>query len=210
MALPAVFIIPCYAIQRLLSHTLIPDPILISLSVPVRICAMLLINTRIWLLYYDYQEGHILASKPWQILINPSSIEHNWFLTHKRTLGDGTFILNAIIIPIVVCRSALYIFVRFYIVHQTYPEFTDGVVIVILLLISMVFIGLIWKSLNTKFPNFTDSYYIRHELRCLILLCVGMMVAVSGIVVVNLLVDIDVRSGSERKHPLSSGRRCFK
>merc|ERR1719491_548739 len=75
--------VPSYAMTQLISDRDIKAlPIatlpIVILNIPIRIAFVLLINVRVWLLYFDFQFHSVVSSKPWQMLISPAAIDKNW------------------------------------------------------------------------------------------------------------------------------------
>ena len=133
------------------------------LDIPGRWACNLLFCSRVWLLYFDYHHSRSLASESWQILISPDSVENNWFLRKRATLGNPEYISKRIICPIVCVRTVLYIVIQFIIPMPSYIDlrFIEPVLFGVLSVATVVFMGCIWS----KYPNFADTFFIRNELR---------------------------------------------
>ena len=141
---------------------------------------VLLFNTRVWLLYCDYHYARILAASSWQVIISPISITNNWFLLNRRRLGDHIYILKYIVLPIAITRSALYIFTDL-------SHFIDHMVVntlnlslfMLLCVCSIIFMVSVWS----RYPQFEDPYFIRHELKMTF-----MMMAVAVILIIGTII----------------------
>lgn len=108
---------------------------------------------------FDYHHGAILAVRPWQIVINPKSVEENWFLRKKRTVGHGPFILKYLITPLIIIRiTALIVFE---ILEDSTLYEIDPFLISSITIITTMFIGIIFG----RYPQYEDGYFIRNELR---------------------------------------------
>ena len=109
----SIFLVPMTVIPNLFnlneSQRTIVSRLFETLDTPARWAINLLFGARVWLLYFDYQHGAVLATKSWQILISPELVEKNWFLHKRNTLGNHDFIMRFIICPAVVCRLMIEI-----------------------------------------------------------------------------------------------------
>lgn len=150
---------PSYSIDQLYGIGQIPELVLLSITIPTRIAFFLLINIRVWILYYNYHYHHTLAIKPWRILISPQSINDNWFVRHKRSLGDARYILEYILFPIVMMRVISFVVMRF--IFQIDSIVVDGITLNIFFVSSFIFCAIVW----TKYPDFNDRFFIRMELK---------------------------------------------
>jgi len=150
-----------------------------ALDIPGRWAINLLFGSRVWLLYFDYHHGTSLASKSWQILISPDSVEQNWFLQNRRTLGNHDFILKWIIGPIVFLRIIVHI-ALIYLVPSASFLYVEPILFGVNTVIVLLFMGWIWS----KYPKFEDTFFIRHELRIVFLTvaigstCLGILLVI--------------------------------
>ena len=151
---------PSYAVEHLLGHDHV-NYILLFITIPARLAFILLINTRVWLLYFDYNYHHTLSRKPWQIFLSRSSIDENWFLINRQRLGSAKFIIKWIIIPIVILRAIAYFTMCFG--FGIANESIDAGTICFFSICSFIFIGIVWS----KYPEYHDIYFIRSELKWL-------------------------------------------
>ena len=117
-----------------------------------------LIITRVWLLSYDYNYESVLAASSWKIMLSPNTIENDWFLLHRHQWGDGCFIQKCIIIPFTTLRGILY-GVSYNL--SLYSFTVDIVASFVFAVFCVFFVGKLWS----KYPQFQDPYFMRHELR---------------------------------------------
>ena len=126
----------------------------------------LLLATRAWLLYFDYFHGATLAAKPWTTILAPDSVANNWFLTRRRSVGSGIYILKWIILPVILIRLLLY-FTAIWILNIAVARVRgfDMYGVVALPIICTIFIGVMFS----KYPKYDNVYFIRNELKILFL-----------------------------------------
>ena len=58
---------------------------------------------RFWLFYYDSQYRLHNTSNQWKSILNPTIGEKNWYLNHRKTLGNFKYLQNKVYGAIVVC-----------------------------------------------------------------------------------------------------------
>merc|ERR1719474_770762 len=120
---------------------------------------------RLWLLYFDFNYEAKLAAKPWEIVIAPKTVESNWFLVHKHTLGEGGFILKYIVLPLFLIKTSVSIALICSPLSDQSLIQIEVSTFIALIVIQSVMIGVIWL----KYPRIDDPYFIRQELKDIVI-----------------------------------------
>eukprot|EP01083_Nonionella_stella_P167161 561089_1 len=177
-----LYIIMCYYQLFYFPFTCLDIAFILDVSYNVREClhmssiigfsiAASLITLRIYLLYFDHEYNHILLTKRWQILFDPSIEKTNWFLINRNTKwGNDMYILQYLLSPVLFIYSMLFLTLRLslfalyradslgsanfakVVVDFSFYAFSATTAIII----SIGF----WK----RYPNFNDNLFIRKEM----------------------------------------------
>lgn len=129
----------------------------------------ILINCRIWLLFYDYKYQSALNSKEWQVLLmdingDENECSNNWFIANKRSFGNGRYIIKISFIYWIFVVS-IFLAIMFLFsdeIHTKYhPEwsFTFSVSS-----ICIIFCACIW----CRYPSFNDEFCIKQEIKYIV------------------------------------------
>ena len=161
-----------YTIFRRIYHTLLP----IS-----NMAFIYLIVLRFWLIYYDLCWNSSNFNSKWIYHINPQLIDNDFWLKHRRTLGNYTL-----------CKKimfTMYLIVTLTSIGLTQLWLTPGydsfVSIADTFQILFTFIPITFCIiLFCKAPKFDDNLWIRYEFKiCIIILCIALIAWIATAVI---------------------------
>eukprot|EP01083_Nonionella_stella_P048456 129522_1 len=166
------FLYRCIAVVISFSSIYVPYTIDHVLLTSMFLAFTLLISfatLRIYLLYFDHQYNHVLVTKQWQIIMDPSIEQTNWFINNRRTkYGNEDYLVKYILCPLVISWLIIFVATRSSILasyhgHRS-KDFLSRIIdfsfAIFSSIVSMCIALIFWK----RYPNFRDKLLIRKEI----------------------------------------------
>ena len=120
------------------------------------------LNTRSWMIYYQYYWNYYALQLDWQQVINSNYVEeqhrNNWFIKNKHNYGNLKFVIKMFgaihLIAFVIMVVAMNI-------RVDYPEWDVFFTPVIAIIFASV--SIFYSIIRYKTPSFNDIFYISWE-----------------------------------------------
>jgi len=140
---------------------------------------------RFWMLRYDIEFVNAQCDNKWRAVINADYIdEHNWFIQHRSTFGNTSYVASRLLVPLYLVCIAASILIRLLLYNpssidqQTDVYFNEQyrdcwIVDLCLMLIPYALIIYLWS----KTPNINDTFWIRAEQRCIFLVLLALFLS---------------------------------
>eukprot|EP01084_Bolivina_argentea_P040002 73908_1 len=170
-----LFEYPYYAILKLTNpnatyyHS--PNEIVLILSLLPRFAVISFLTLRIYILWYDHQYAKVVTSSKWQLIVNPTFLDNNWFWQHKRKYGNTLYIIKYILLPTVFSYYFVLLIIHISI-RKNYLASTLNSIIFIFTVFWMLSHAIICIICWKRYPSFLDNLFIRNELKITIKLLV--------------------------------------
>jgi len=125
-----------------------------------------MIAIRVWLLFYDHSFAMATVDRVWRKVINPS--ERNFFLHHRNTVGNSTFLLKLLPVSWASVLCVLVLLTGTYCVPATFSTLSTHKLI---FFASRVLFGapalLFIVAIHHKIHKINDQFHIRTEIKYL-------------------------------------------
>eukprot|EP01083_Nonionella_stella_P059151 154769_1 len=145
---------------------------------------------KVFCIFYQTMYSQVILNNEWKSIINPAlsdvSLQQNWFIKHKSTFGNLSFWKKYLILTFIITLFIMYAMTIIWCYANTgicifKPEHKDpyyttkaqqygAFLISIAFVIGLIAIALIFV-VRCKTPEFEDTFYIRDELKNVILIC---------------------------------------
>ncbi len=121
-----------------------------------------LVMIRYWLIHYNVQWTKVTLASKWKIHLNQSEVNRNWYLRHRSTFGNVSYVLKRvmIIVFVIVIINLIYLFL------VNIDEFDPWIIIGALFNITPLISVFV---LYFKIRKFDDNFYIITELKRIVM-----------------------------------------